>query len=77
MSQRLWDIASGSMPFGFNLDSPNVSANANQNVTANNSITIELPNVQNYDDFKREMKQDTELEKFWQEITIGQMMGNR
>lgn len=76
MSQRLWDIASGSMPFGFNLDSPNVSANANQNVTANNSITIELPNVQNYDDFKREMKQDTELEKFWQEITIGQMMGN-
>lgn len=76
MSQRLWDIASGSMPFGFDLDSPNVSANANQNVTANNSITIELPNVQNYDDFKREMKQDTELEKFWQEITIGQMMGN-
>lgn len=76
MSQRLWDIASGSMPFGFDLESPNVNANANQNVTANNSITIELPNVQNYDDFKREMKQDTELEKFWQEITIGQMMGN-
>ena len=76
MSQRLWDIASGSMPFGYDLDSPNVNANANQNVTANNNISIELPNVQNYDDFKREMKQDTELEKFWQEITIGQMMGN-
>lgn len=76
MSQRLWDIASGTVPFGFGLDTPNISANAKQDITANQNITIELPNVQNYDDFKREMKQDTELEKFWQEITIGQMMGN-
>ena len=76
MSQRLWDIANGTVPFGFNLEAPNANTNANQSVTANNNISIELPNVQNYDDFKREMKQDTELEKFWQEITIGQMMGN-
>lgn len=77
MTQRLWEIASGQIPIGGNIEVPIIGGGTTAgNVTANNSITIELPNVQNYDDFKREMKQDTELEKFWQEITIGQMMGN-
>lgn len=76
MSQRLWEIAKGNLPTSISLAVPNVNSNTARNVTANNNITIELPNVENYDDFKREMKQDKDLEKFWQEITIGQVMGN-
>lgn len=77
MSQRLWEIASGQIPIGGNIEVPIIGGGTTAgNVTANNNITIELPNVENYDDFKKAMKQDTELEKFWQEITIGQMMGN-
>lgn len=76
MSQRLWEIAKGNIPTTVGLAVPNVGSSNVRNVTSNNNITIELPNVENYDDFKREMKQDKELEKFWQEITIGQAMGN-
>ena len=76
MSQRLWEIAKGNIPTTVGLAVPNVGSSNVRNVTSNNNITIELPNVENYNDFKREMKQDKELEKFWQEITIGQAMGN-
>lgn len=77
MSQRLWEIASGQIPIGGNIEMPIIGGGTTAgNVTANNNITIELPNVENYDDFKKAMKQDRDLEKFWQEITIGQMMGN-
>ena len=76
MSKRLWEIAKGNIPTTVGLAVPNVGSSNVRNVTANNNITIELPNVENYNDFKREMKQDKELEKFWQEITIGQAMGN-
>lgn len=77
MSQRLWEIASGQIPIGGNIEMPIIGGGTTTgNVTANNNITIELPNVENYDDFKKAMKQDRDLEKFWQEITIGQMMGN-
>lgn len=77
MSQRLWEIASGQIPIGGNIELPIIGGGTTAgNVTANNNITIELPNVENYDDFKKAMKQDRDLEKFWQEITIGQMMGN-
>ena len=76
MSQRLWEIAKGNIPTTVGLTVPNVGSSNVRNVTSNNNITIELPNVENYNDFKREMKQDKELEKFWQEITIGQAMGN-
>ena len=76
MSRRLWEIAKGNIPSGMNITMPSVSGSSAQNVTANNSISIELPNVKNYDEFKKAMKNDSEMEKFWQEITIGQMMGN-
>ena len=76
MSQRLWDIASGNIPSGASIIIPDVSSNLQRNVTANNNITIELPNVQNYSDFKRELQNDNDFEKFMQEVTIGQMMGN-
>ena len=76
MSQRLWEIAKGNVPSNMNITMPNISGSSRQNVTANNQISIELPNVKNYDEFKKAMKNDSEMEKFWQEITIGQMMGN-
>lgn len=77
MSQRLWEFASGHIPIGGDIEMPIIGGGTTAgNVTANNNITIELPNVENYDDFKKAMKQDRDLEKFWQEITIGQMMGN-
>ena len=76
MSQRLWDVASGNIPAGASVIIPNTSSNVNRNVTANNNITIELPNVQSYSDFKRELQNDNDFEKFMQEVTIGQIMGN-
>ena len=76
MSQRLWEIASGNMPVAATVVLPNVAGANTRTITTNNSISIELPNVQNYDDFKRELKSDTEFEKFMQEVTIGQVMGN-
>ena len=76
MSRRLWEIAKGNIPSGMNITMPSINGSSPQNVTANNNISIELPNVKNYDEFKKAMKNDSEMEKFWQEITIGQMMGN-
>ena len=76
MSKRLWEIAKGTIPVSTNLKTPNVSGSSFRNITENNNITISLPNVENYDEFKNAMKNDDELEKFWQEITIGQLMGN-
>ncbi len=76
MSRRLWEIAKGNIPSGMNITMPSINGSSPQNVTANNQISIELPNVKNYDEFKKAMKNDSEMEKFWQEITVGQMMGN-
>lgn len=76
MSQRLWEIAKGNLPTSMAVATPSVAGSSRQNVTANNQISIELPNVKNYEEFKKAMKNDSEMEKFWQEITVGQMMGN-
>jgi hypothetical protein len=43
-------------------------------VTLNMSIT--LPNVQNYDQFKTALKNDSNFEKYVQEITLGQLSGH-
>ena len=75
MSQRLWDFAKGNI--GASLDfNPKVGGITPQSITSNNSISINLPNVKNYDEFKQAMKNDSELEQFLQEVTIGQVMGN-
>lgn len=75
MSQRLWDFAKGNI--GASLDfNPKIGGITPQSITSNNSISINLPNVKNYDEFKQAMKNDSELEQFLQEVTIGQVMGN-
>lgn len=75
MSQRLWDIAKGNIPTGITM-SQIPSGGMAQNVNLDNEINIVLPNVENYEDFKIALKNDAEMERFWQEITIGQAMGN-
>lgn len=75
MSQRLWEMASGNMLPEVNFN-PQIEGVTQQSITSNNNISISLPNVENYQDFKREMQNDKELEQFFQEITIGQVMGN-
>ena len=77
MSQRLWEIASGDVPSTIGgLKLPDISGNVQTNITANNEITISLPNVNDYESFKNELQNDTRFEKFIQEVTIGQALGN-
>ena len=40
-----------------------------------NEISISLPNVKNYDEFKAAMQKDKELEKFWCAITVDPILG--
>lgn len=72
MTKKLFDFASGNLPV---LTMPNVPTNSGNNINNNNAISITLPNVQNYDQFKAEMKKDTRLQTWMQEITLGQAIG--
>ena len=76
MTQRLWEIASGANPFTETFASPNISSVTAQTVNNDNKLTVVLPNVESYEDFKRQMKADTNVQQWMQEVTIGQMMGN-
>ena len=77
MTQRLWEIAQGMVPTSVGGQKlPNISSNNHSTVNTNNQITISLPNVNDYDSFKRELQNDSRFEKFIQEVTIGQAMGN-
>ena len=76
MTQRLWEIAKNNIPTGTQ-GTAVVRSTANfgdSNVNA--SFTINLPNVKNYDQFKKELQNDNNFEKFVKEITIGQLNGN-
>lgn len=76
MSQRLWEIAKGNIPTGSG-SIPHINTTINSgDANVNASISITLPNVQNYDQFKKELQNDNNFEKFVQEITIGQLNGN-
>ena len=48
--------------------------NTNNDVSVNMNIT--LPNVKNYEEFKAQLKNDSNVEKFIQEVTFGQMSGH-
>lgn len=76
MSKTLWAIAKGGIPTNANIIVPDISGNRNTTVTANNEITITLPNVQDYASFKHDLQNDDNFEKFIQEVTIGQVWGN-
>lgn len=77
MSQRLWDIANNDIPRGTGIQMVNIPSNAiagTVNVSA--EATFNLPNVKNYDEFKKGLQSDNSFEKFIQEITVGQLHGN-
>lgn len=76
MSKTLWAIAKGGIPTNANIIVPDIAGNRNTTVTANNEITITLPNVQDYASFKHDLQNDDNFEKFIQEVTIGQVWGN-
>lgn len=76
MTDKLWEFASGAMSFGEEPERPEIVSQSMNNITANNAVSIVLPNVTSYDEFKSALKNDKEMEKFWQEVTIGKAMGN-
>ena len=77
MTQRLWEIASGTMPFGgVDLSAPDINSNLTQNVNAENTFNFTLPNVTNADEFIDELRNNERFEKIVQEVSIGRMMGN-
>lgn len=61
---------------GANKISPKIPGRSFGNFNATNNLTVVLPNVESYDDFKRQMKADRNVQQWMQEVTIGQMMGN-
>ena len=77
MSKRLWEIASGDLPSSVGTTKvPNISSNNQSTINLDNQISISLPNVKDYDSFKKELQNDSRFEKFIQEVTLGQAMGN-
>ena len=81
--QNLWELAqfdpSRLAPdLNFNYELPKLN-----NKGTNNDVKIEFgdvsmnfPNVQNYEDFMRKAQKDTRFEKMIQEMTLGQTLGN-
>ena len=77
MSKRLWEIAGGNIALaGKNTKLPNINSNNHSTVNLDSHINITLPNVNDYDSFKRELQNDPKFEGYIQEITIGRAMGN-
>lgn len=80
MSQRLWNIAKGTSPITAEHDMtmPNISQSLYRNpeiINNSNDITITLPNVTNYAEFKNELQKDNTFAGFVREITLGESLG--
>lgn len=78
-SNNFWNMMSD--PSGFFKDFASENGNvSNMTQTLNNDISmnlsINLPNVQNYEQFKTALKNDSNFEKYVQEITFGQLAGH-
>lgn len=69
MSQALWNIAKN----------PNILKQTvhipNRTINNDNNLTVVLPNVMNYDQFKNAMMNDPKVKNFVQATTIGQALG--
>lgn len=70
MTKQLWDIAKNPSILGANA----VAASA-RTVNNDNDITIVLPNVKNYDEFKTALQKDPKFTNFIQATTLGQSLG--
>lgn len=77
MSKNLWEMAQGNLPditSGFKAPTMVAKANATS-VNNQNAISINLPNVTNYNEFKTALQKDTKFVGFMQEVTLGQALG--
>ena len=72
MSQALWDIAKNPNIFKQTVNVPNVGA---RTINNDNNLTVVLPNVMNYEQFKSAMMSDPKVKNFVQATTIGQALG--
>jgi len=68
MSENLWKLAQ--------LKNPSLGGATSRIVTNNNAIAITLPNVTNYEQFKTALKNDPQMTKYFQQITIGEAGGS-
>lgn len=77
MSNKLFDIANGNLPdFMSGFKAPTMVAKANTtSVNNQNAISINLPNVTNYNEFKNALQKDSKFVGFMQEVTLGQALG--
>lgn len=65
MSENLWNLAQLKQR-------PVVSTGAGRTVNNTNAISINLPNVQNYEQFKNALQNDPNMTKFIQQVTFGE-----
>ena len=77
MSENLWKMAQGNLEgFGANMIKiPDNLGGQARTINNDNMISINLPNVTNYDEFKRDLQKDPKFVGFVQEVTLGQALG--
>ncbi|MGN0166386.1 MAG: hypothetical protein ACI39R_09425, partial [Lachnospiraceae bacterium] len=79
MSRNLWKLAQGNLPNGMihaNYQAPDITVSrVGGTVNNQNSISITLPNVTNYEEFKAGLQKDKRFTGFIQEVTLGQALG--
>ena len=82
--EKLWDLSKGITTPNMYMDNlgaklpdiPNVSNNLSNKVDVQfGDVTLSLPNVQNYEDFMKQMVKDKRFVKAIQEGTLGQVLG--
>lgn len=74
MSKNLWDLAKNPNLFGTTVNLPD-SAVGLRTVNNDNNLTVVLPNVMNYEDFRTAMMNDPKITNYMQAATIGQALG--
>ncbi|MCM1171387.1 MAG: hypothetical protein NC393_04580 [Clostridium sp.] len=78
MTQRLWEMAKGNITMP-TFNPPRVQTSiehGNRTINNENTISITLPNVTNYDEFKSKLQKDNKFIGFMQETTFGQALGH-
>lgn len=78
MSDVLWNFAKANVGNSFSTirSIPNIQKSDIGSIVNNdNAISITLPNVKNYSEFKRDLQNDSKFQSFVQDITVGQMFG--
>ena len=74
MTKNLWDIAKNPAYANTTVKIPD-SAVAARTINNENALTVVLPNVQSYDDFKEALMKDRQITNFMQSVTLGQALG--